>query len=195
MKNRKKLIAALALIAFTLTGVPAMAAQDSVRKWGHWENMTPPAAGPEPTSSLITFTVPVQVQQPEHHNDPVIVQAEAVEPELPVEPIVVPIIDTPQTPDGPGQPTRPGDVIPNLDPPGMPGSPQTPGGPEQPTRPEPAVSNFEPPVITASPLTPSGPEQPLRPGGDITAQPATAASLAPAPQELSGSITIMQPGL
>ena len=162
MKNRRKLIAAIALVAFTLTGVPAMAAQDSVKKWGHWENMAPPAAGPEPTP-LVTFTVPVHPQQPEHHNDPIIVQAEAEEIVPPAEPIVVPIIDTPQTPDGPGQPTRPGDVIPNSDPPVIPGSPQTPGGPEQPTRPEPVVSNIEPPVLTASPLTPAGPEQPLRP--------------------------------
>jgi hypothetical protein len=68
MKNRKKLIASTALIAVTLTAVPvAMAAQDSVRKWGYWENMTTPAAGPEPPV-LITFTLPAE--QPEHDPTP-----------------------------------------------------------------------------------------------------------------------------
>ena len=64
----KKLIAATALFAVTLTAVPvAMAAQDSVKKWGYWENMTTPAAGPEPPV-LITFTLPAD--QPEHDPTP-----------------------------------------------------------------------------------------------------------------------------
>lgn len=93
----KKLIAATALLAVTLTAVPvAMAAQDSVKKWGYWENMTTPAAGPEPPV-LITFTLPAD--PPEH--DPTPDPTPIPEPEPPVAP------DSPQTPDGPQQPTRP----------------------------------------------------------------------------------------
>ena len=44
----KKIIATAAVLGMILATAPAALAKDSVRKWGYWEQMTTPAAGPVP---------------------------------------------------------------------------------------------------------------------------------------------------
>lgn len=83
--------------SFSLAGAKKDVDEElSPYKWGHWDRMVPPAAGP-------VALAPAPVSAPLPSPDPV----DPPDP-LPPEPSKLPTIDTRHTPDGTPQPGAPG---------------------------------------------------------------------------------------